>query len=146
MTQLEKTIKQILSQRTKTVRNKRESEDVVDPGTRQYTEEFDSIYKGIEAVEQIKREFIEWADQCTIDDGREEITDGTEFYQLLLQGAHSDYQKFREEGYEPQTAFDKSTADLTRWIQSSTQKVAGGTIYLNHSPQFLSRMRKLADW
>ena len=147
MTQLEKTIKQILSERSRTANHEkcqREAGRTVDQRTRQYTEEFDSIYRGIETIEQIEREFVEWADQCTIDDERKEIADGTGFYQHLLQKARFAYQRFREEGYEPQTAFDKGTSDLTRWIEDSTQKAGGGTIYLNYSQQFLSRMRKMS--
>ncbi|MBU0459731.1 MAG: hypothetical protein KJ597_01780 [Nanoarchaeota archaeon] len=147
MTQLEKTIKQILSERQRTAnqdRTRSEIENAVDQRTRQYNEEFDSIYKGIDVVKQIEKEFVEWADQCTIDDAREEVTNGAGFYQHLLQKAHSAYQRFREEGYEPQTAFDKGTSNLTRWIEDSTQKAGGGTIYLNYSQQFLSRMRKMS--
>jgi len=147
MTQLERTIKQILSERQRMAnqeKTQRETERVTDQRTRQYTEEFDSLYKGIEVVEQIEREFVEWADQCTMDDARGEVTDGVGFYQHLLQKARSTYQKFREEGYEAQTAFDKGISDLTYWIERSMQRETGGTIYLNHSPQFLSRMRKMS--
>ena len=149
MTQLERTIKQILSERNRAANREKSQSEVelaVTQRTRQYAEEFDSLYKKIEAIEEIKREFVAWADQCKIDDERKEIVDGTGLYQHLLQKAHIAYQRFREEGYEPPTAFDKGTVDLTGWIEGSTQKASGGTIFLNYSPQFLSRMRKLADW
>lgn len=149
MTQLERTIKQILSERNRAANQEKSPSEVelaVTQRTRQYLKEFDSLYQIIEARGQIEREFVAWADQCKIDDERKEIVNGAGFYQHLLQKAHTAYQRFREEGYEPQTAFDKSTADLTYWIESSTQKESGGTIFLNHSPQFLSRMRKMADY
>ena len=139
MTQLEKTIKQILSERARAANQEKsrdEAELVVTQRTKHYVNEFDSLYRRIEAIGQIEREFVVWADQCKIDDARKEIVDGRGFYQHLLQKARTAYQRFREEGYEPRAAFDKGTADLTRWIEDSTQKASGGTIYLNHSPEF----------
>lgn len=148
MTQLEKTIEQILSERMRIAnqeKTQREAEKVVGPRIRKYTKEFDSIYQGIPSIGQIEMEFIGWANQCKIDDERKEIADGAEFYQNLLQKARSTYQKFREEGYEPKTAFDNGTEDLICWIKNSTQKASGGTIYLNYSPEFLHRLRHMRD-
>ena len=148
MTQLERTIKQILSERRRMANQEKsqsEAKRATDQRTRHYTEEFDSIYKRIESAGQIEREFVEWADKCKIDDAKEEVTDAAGFYQHLLQKARCAYQRFREEGYEQQTAFDKGTADLTRWIQKSYEEKGEGTIYLNHSPEFLHRLRHMAD-
>ncbi len=148
MTKLEETIQQILSERQRIANQERtqsEAERVIDQRTRQYTEEFDSLYRRIEAIEQIEKEVINWAGRCTIDDERKEIADGAGFYQHLLQNARTDYRTFREKGYEPQTAFDNSTVDLTRWIEKSTQETTGRTIYLNHSPEFLHRLRHMRD-
>ena len=146
MTQLERTIKRILAERNKAANQEKirdEAELTVVQKTRYYSKEFDSLYRQIEAIEQIEREFVAWADHCKIDDARKEVVDGNGFYQHLLRGAHIAYQRFREEGYEPQTAFDKGTANLTRWIEGSTKQSSGGILYLNHSQEFLHRLREI---
>jgi len=147
MTKLQRIINQILSERQRTVnqvRAQRETERAANQKTKHYLDEFDSIYQRIEALDQIRREFVGWADQQTIDDARGEITDGEGFYQHLLQKASSAYQRFREEGYDSQAAFDKGTTDFTHWIQTSYDKKGEGTIYLNHSPNFLRRLEKMS--
>ena len=149
MTQLETTINQILSERNSVANREmaqKETRESDERRTQQYAQEFDSIYGQISSIGQIEAEFVEWANQCTINDERKEIVDGTGLYKHLLKKARIAYQRFREEGYEHQTAFDKGSRELSMWIQDSAQKASGGTIYLNHSQQFLSRMRKLADW
>lgn len=73
MTQLERTIKQILSERMKTANlegSQRDAQRALDQRSKRYDEEFDSIYRDTESIEQIGTEFVEWADQCTIDDKR----------------------------------------------------------------------------
>lgn len=67
------------------------------------------------------------------------------FYQHLLGEARSAYKRFREEGYVPQTAFDKGTADLIRWIKDSAHKAGGGMIYLNYSSAFLHRLSHMEE-
>lgn len=148
MTQLERTIAQLLSERQKNNQQEEIRKNIKEADDRkiqQYVQEFDSIYQQIKSLGQMEKELIKWVDQGQVDDARKEIVDGAGFYQHLLQKARSAYQTFREEGYEPQTAFDKGTADLTHWIEYSTQKASGGTIYLNHSPGFLHRLRHMED-
>ncbi len=149
MTRLEQTIKQLISDREKMTHraeSQKEAQRAVDQKTKRYADEFDSAYRSIALIGQVEQEFIRWADGCVIDDARKEAVGGAGLYQHLIQRARAEYQRLREDGYESPTAFDRGTADLTRWFVDSTQKASGGTIYLNHSPQFLSRLRKLADW
>ena len=149
MTKLEQTIKQLFAQRTQLTNQEKtntEKKNAEDKKARRYDVEFNSIYKEIKSIDKIEQEFIEWANKCNIDDRRKEITDGNGYYKHLLAEAHQAYQKFREEGYEIQTAFDKGTIDLIHWIKLSTEKATGGTIYLNHSQQFLSRIRHMEDY
>ncbi len=149
MAQLEKTIKQILAERTCATERKdtqSEAELIAEENALHYTAEFNKQYCVIHGIRQMEREFIAWANQCTIDDGRNEIKDGAGVYNNLLQEAHAAYRQFREQGYEQPTAFDKATTGLASWMHDAAHQKSGGTIFLNHSPQFLSRMRKLADW
>ena len=149
MKNLEGTIHQIISERKRNadpVKSQPFVKQAIDPKKRKYAKEFNSLYRRIGSVEQIEVEFIAWVDRCKIDDEKKEVVDGKSFYQRLLTKARSAYERFREEGYEPQAAFDKGTEGLTTWIQDSYEKASGGTIYLNYPASFLSRMRKAAEW
>lgn len=147
--QLEIITDKILIERTISTQrseNKKRECAEINEAKRKYESEFQKLYDSIENMDSISSELIEWADQQKIDDARGTIGDGEGFYGNLISSAKSAYQHHREEGYEPQTAFDKGTYELISWISRSQQRNKGGIIYLNHSLAFLSRMRKIAEW
>jgi len=145
MTRLERTIIQLLSEKERVVNQEmtiQETKAADNQRTQQYVQEFDSIYQSIKSVGQMETTFVKWANQHEMDDARKEIIDGAGFYQHLLRTTRSAYQTFREEGYERQTAFDKATSDLTKWIEKAYHEKGEGVIYLNYSPEFLHRLRR----
>lgn len=148
MTKLEKTINQLISEKerlTNLAEKQKISEYNENKKKQEYVSEFNNIYDKIKDIDIVKSQFIIWANSCKIDDYLREITDGSGFYDHLLHEAKSCYQKYGEKGYESWAAFDKGTEVLIEWIIKSRETNPEGTIYLNHSPAFLHRLRHMGE-
>ena len=148
MTELEKTINRIMSERRR-AEEKREIAQNLEAGRKRaeqlYAKEFDAIYQAIGSMENIRDEFIVWADECRISDGNDMIKDGQGFYEHLLSQAQRQYVSSRQQGLGQAPSFDRSTEGIAMWIQESQDKRPGGTIYVNHTRDYMRRIRKM-EW
>ncbi len=112
-----------------------------------YCPEFDAIYNrriSPELSEEAIKIFVNWANKQKIDDYNRVITDGMSFYQLLIQEAQKKYLRFIKEGYEPESAFDKSISTLIQWLERSTNE-GTGTIFINYPPASYHRLRHMME-
>jgi hypothetical protein len=108
---------------------------------REHKKEFDSLYNNIPMIMQTRNDFARWADAQEIDDATNKIRNGMDFYEDLLHNAHDLYHKYRIEGYEQGTAFDKSTTTIIHWIEKSVIAKEKLRIYINYPPAFMHRIR-----
>jgi hypothetical protein len=148
MTELERAIEEILSARRQTSEEAKAGGEMErrDRKRREsYLREFERRYSGIGAIAEMEKQLVAWANSQRIEDANGKIRKGRDFYQHLLQKAREEFFRLRDEGYEPEAAFDRCTSNLTDWIEKSETEEKGGTIYLNFSPGFLHRLRHMED-
>jgi len=108
-------------------------------------QEFEALrMRRINLSYEAERRFLEWMQNKEIVDNMGLIKNGNDFYTHLINKARDEYRALRQQGYEPEMAFLKSTSNIEKWFERSLENKPG-TIFVNFSSEFYHRMRHLEE-